>query len=260
MTFDDPKEAPLPRREKRESGYSSSSGRTSGSQVSQRSRYSGLSFKDDISLMNMSILSLDENFNSSLTLDRSGNSMALEKEVAVPEEGGSTPKSIIRPNEPSWQKEKDIRKRSSRVSFAGNNISLMSMNERSFSQLIDSLSDTGSVDASIDSERSISRKMGFPMRKTVAERFQATANMPDEVCKKNMTGPVSSLTIAEDGVMMSERGLKSEREFSQLAGRVEDTSGVGNSLTLDGSFRNMSALHMSNMSLLLNDIDEELLK
>lgn len=270
MALDDPKESPPLNREKRESSSSSSAGRNSGySQVSQRSgRYSGLSFKDDISLMNMSILTLDEKDESSLTLDRSGNSLAQEKEVTAPEGGGSTPKSIIRPTEPSLQKDKDTRKRSSRVSFAGKNISLMAMNDRSFSQLLESLSDGGSVEAapersasekSIDSEHSISRKMGFPMRKTVAERYKATADLPAEICKK-MDGPVSTLTISEDAVMKSERELRSEMEFSRLAGQVENTSGVGNSLKLDGSLSNVSAMHMSNMSLSLSDIDTELLK
>jgi len=112
---------------------------------------SALTYKDDMSLMNMSILSLDERGESTRGLST---------------KDGDTPKSIL--NDSSTAP-RDMRKRGTRVSFAGKNrnISLMSMDERSFSKLVDTISDPENVvneernmsGLSSDSSKSVSRKM-----------------------------------------------------------------------------------------------------
>lgn len=181
-------------------------------------------------------------------------------------DGNNTPRSILmQKSDPSLAK--DIRKRGTRVSFAGRNMSLMSLDDRSFSNLIDSISDPEGSERNMsensnDSRKSISRKMGFPMRLTVAQRLAAGTHSPPIEVSQMDDGPqekVSSLTISEH------TPVKSEGDFSKLAGQVENPGGVSNSLKLDLSLSNvmnmsnLSAMNMSNMSL-SSDIDGELLK
>mmetsp|Transcript_22988 Transcript_22988/g.49740 ORF Transcript_22988/g.49740 Transcript_22988/m.49740 type:complete len:651 (-) Transcript_22988:111-2063(-) len=240
MMLDDDPKGIVPKKEKQE--------RKSGSSSStSRSRHSSLSIKDDMSLMNMSILTLEE---------REEFDNISPKDEASPKEGSGAPRSIYKKSDPSTPK--DIRKRGTRVSFAGRNASLMSMDDRSFSKLVDSISDPeGEADperkmsgSSSDSPRSISRKMGFPMRKTVAQQYEAANGPPLEVGQMyaGRQERVSTLTITEDSVIQS--------EFTNLAGKVENPNGVENSLKLDMSLSNISAFNMS----LLSDIDPELLK
>mmetsp|Transcript_35750 Transcript_35750/g.65539 ORF Transcript_35750/g.65539 Transcript_35750/m.65539 type:complete len:547 (+) Transcript_35750:253-1893(+) len=255
LMIDDPKpkESP-PKKEKRPSSSSSSAGRHSGlsSNTSGRRHSSGLSYRDDMSLMNMSILTLDEKGE-----EGSDNNSLMEG--SSPREENTGRKSIIKHHDTSTPK--NIRNRKTRVSFAGKNISLMSMDDRSFSQLVDSISDPD-ADAEQDKDMSVnstdshaySRKMGFPMRKTVAAKY-AAATPPLEVDQKKdgTYDKVSTLTISEGDPPLH------QSDFTNLAGQVENPSGVGNSLRLNNmSLSNVSAFRMSNMSL-SSDIDPELL-
>lgn len=247
MTAKEPKESPPRTKQNRASSSSSSNGRGSGMS-------SGLSFKDDMSLMNMSILTLDEK-------DEGEHTSPIE-EPRIKEESGTTPKSIIKTSDILLKKERGImRNKGTRVSFAGKNISLSGMDDRSFSQLIDSISDGGSdaapersgSDMSHESSHSISRKVGFPMRKTYAQKLGATEDFPSEVGKELMEGrqdKISCLTIGEDAAM------KSEGDFSRMAGKVENPLGVENSLKVD----NMSAMNMSAFNMSISSDFEELLK
>ena len=143
------------------------------------------------------------------------------------------------------------------------------MDERTFSQLVDSISDPDSKDStaperglselSIDSQRSLSRKVGFPMRQKVAEKFGAEVPPPDEVGPKSgrRMDKVSTLTIQEDFPHRVTEDSGPKSDFSKMAGQVSNP-GVGNSLKLDVSISNVSQLKMSNMSL-ASDIDPELL-
>lgn len=211
--------------------------RKSGSSSStNRSRASSMSIKDDMSLMNMSILSLEE---------REEFENGSHNNEASPKEGSGGPRSIYRKSDPSIPR--DIRKRGTRVSFAGKNISLMSMDDRSFSQLVDSITDPEGEDAernlsglSSDSP-SFSRKVGFPMRPKVAQKYEEELK-----AGKTELGPqeirVSGLSITED--------FAGKSEFSNLAGQVENPLGVANSLKLDTmSLSNLSAFNMSSITL-----------
>ena len=220
---------------------------------------SGMSFKDDMSLMNMSILTLDERE------EKSEVTNGTRSNEHGPKDGADTPKSILTDRSAP----RDMRKRGTRVSFAGRNknISLMSMDDKSFSKLVDSISDPEEGVAneernmsglSTDSERSISRKMGFPMRKSVAKKYEE--GPPTEVGGKEVGDKVSTLTVSE----AEDTPAKNESQFSKLAAEVANPgSEVSNSLQMDGvslsNLANISALNMSNMSL-ASDIDPELLK
>ncbi|KAL7529123.1 hypothetical protein ACHAXR_002801, partial [Thalassiosira sp. AJA248-18] len=163
MDFDDPQDT-FPRKTRASNSSSKNSRNSSAS-----ARISGLSYKDDMSLMNMSILTLDEKEESEKPRSRVEGSYS-----------SSTPKSIIKQQDPS--EPRNTKKRESRVSFAGrkSNMSLMSMDNESFSQLVDCIKDpegdsiermmSGSSNASNDSH-SVSRKMGFPMRPKVAKQY-----------------------------------------------------------------------------------------
>mmetsp|Transcript_56136 Transcript_56136/g.119359 ORF Transcript_56136/g.119359 Transcript_56136/m.119359 type:complete len:712 (+) Transcript_56136:326-2461(+) len=250
MNFDDPKpkeiHAPPPppsrTRRNRESSSSSSTGR-----VSRNSGMSKLSYKDDLSLMNMSILTLEE---------RGESEFSIEPEESSLQEEHAPPKSIMKPST-----RKSLRNGKTRVSFGGKNISLMSMDDHSFSQLVDSISDPDAdheekrererklerrlSDGSTDSQL-ISRKMGFPLRPTVAQKF-AECESYDKI---------STLSITEDLGPLSQR----RSDFTKLAGEVESPpDGIKNSLRPSNmSISNMSGFASSTMSL-GSDIDPELL-
>lgn len=231
-------------RRKKGNTESSSSSR---SRISGNTQSSGLSVRDDISLMNMSILTLDERGESSGSV--------LEDSPTV-----KTP-SLVKPILSSDSK--STRKPRQRVSFAGKNISLMSMDDNSFGRLVDSISDphaepkqeSGRLqregsNASIhstDSQQSVSRKMGFPMRKSVAAKF---AVMDDEADDQ-----VSSLSIG-GASPHSQR----QSDFTAMAGEVETPDNVKHSLrTTDMSISNLSLPATSSMSL-FSDTDLDLLK
>ncbi|KAL7546248.1 hypothetical protein ACHAWF_009583 [Thalassiosira exigua] len=339
---------------------SASTHRSSG--ISRGTGKSGVSMRDDMSLMNMSILTLDDkmddrggssrfNMSSSTFLDGSdrdgdkgggrfnmSSSTFLDRSDRDGDKGGdrfnmssctfldrsdkdedgdnkdakpagdsgrnsetpspaNTPKSIIKPSDPS--KPWNMRNRDSRVSFAGKNITLMSLDERSFSQLVDSITDSansqtgadpdtgapersGSQKSATSSNSSLSRKMGFPMRPTVAAKYGAEVPTVKKEEGQEEVDPVgedyggrkekiSSLTIDENFPQVGEgRGWKQRSltsasgmssGFTKLAGEVEgpgDGAGVENSLKLDMSLVPMSALGLSTMSL-ESEIDPDLL-
>jgi hypothetical protein len=232
------------------SGLSRGSSRMSG----------GLSFKDDVSLMNMSILSLNIDDDD----DEQDEPIRSNSEETGKE--GATPKSIFKQSDPSLPK--NVRKRETRVSFAakGKNrsMNLTSMDDKSFNQLVDAISDpdadeeesesrqfsmsTGDLEAS-DADRSISRKMGFPMRKAVAKKYdKPPVEVEDKGSKAEM---VSTLSINE------EENLQSEGDFSKLAGQAQKptSAATNNSLrVMDMRLSNVSALGMSAMSF---DFDPE---
>jgi len=222
------------------SAMSMGSGRSAG-------KNSGLSYKDDMSLMNMSILTLDERGESETSISLVEDS---SKEECRP--------SILKQHHASSQK--IIKCKGTRVSFAGTQMSLMSMDDRGFSQLIDSISDTdadqrkgferrGST-SSTDSQ-TISRKLGFPIRRTVAQKYgenYGAEGPPNVVTSKNETyDRISSLTIADDTSPSSARNSA----FTRLAGEVEHPpDGMKHSLRPSNmSISNMSGFESINMSL-----------
>lgn len=265
----------------RNSGLSRVSGLSGASRASSRMS-GGLSYKDDMSLMNMSILSLnveeDEDEKTSPISPTNDDVDEHEKDI--------TPKSIFKNNnDPAVPK--NIRKRETRVSFAGKSksrsMSLMSMDDRSFSQLVDAISDPdaddeeesrnfslsiGDLDQSESEsqpnlerrggelERSLSRKMGFPIRRTIAHRYGA-GNPPAEVGPTG-SGPnenMSNLKINEGtGSDLNLPALaaapiqnpRSSMDFSTLASLIQNPG-----LTSNNSLRvmDMSLLGMSNMSM-----------
>lgn len=263
MGFDEPTSAltTAPRkRENRNSSSSSSAGLNSvvsimsmgsSSKSSGRSgKYSGLSYKDDMSLMNMSILSLNER-------GESETSSSLVED-SPKEEGRPRRSSILKQHHTCGQK--TIKGKGTRVSFAGTQMSLMSMDDRSFSKLIDSVSDPDADQqkgferrgsASSTDSQTISRKLGFPMRQTVAQKYEqkyGAEGLPGVVTSKDETyDKISTLTIADDTAPSSAR----QSEFTILAGEVENPpDGTRHSLRPSNmSISNMSGFESINMSL-----------
>lgn len=165
---------------KRESSSSSSSssrrtfsGVSVASSVGRGSGFnSRLSSRSDmslISLMNMSILTLDE---------RGEGESHGHMEVPSPQGEKATPKSII--------KHSDLhatithKKAKTRVSFATDmNVSLMSLDDRSFRNLVESICDP---EECTDEEKvtcvkhQVSRKMGYPIgRNAVAQKYDGVS-------------------------------------------------------------------------------------
>jgi len=307
LVFDDDSmlindQKPTEKPPKNESGLSSSSSLSKGSLVKFSSINSkGLSVRDDMSLMNMSILTLDD---KGLDDDDGNNNLDGSNRGT----DTATPKSIIKHHDgdtPNTSKStKSKRSRGSRVSFAGRNVSIMSLDDHSFSQLVDSITDPsaetvqqrnsinsndsrtasrkkdfptrnkssefslGSAisdpDADIDQEKSvsecssgshkISRKMGFPMRLKVAEKYGAELPPPEiNQTERESYANMSTLTITdEDGALTREPS-----EFTNLAGRVENPTGAGNSLRFTNmSLSNLSMPSVNNMSEMSLGIDE----
>jgi len=165
---------------KGESSSSSSSSRRSFSGVSVASsvgRGSGfnsrLSSKDDmslISLMNMSILTLDERGEDESHGHMEGPNAQGEK---------ATPKSIIK--HPDLHATTIHKKAKTRVSFATDmNVSLMSLDDRSFKNLVESI--VCDPEECTDEEKitckkhRISRKIGYPIgRNAVAQQYDGVS-------------------------------------------------------------------------------------
>lgn len=186
-----------------------------------------LSAKDDVALMNMSFLSLD---------DRGG----VDFSDSVKE--GKPRKSILLKHDSSLPK--DIKGAGSRVSFFGSKYSslassIMSMDSRSFSELVECIKDPDDADQEVEensSHSSFSRKMGFPIRRSVVVKLEG-ADPPAEFHQKD-SGVTSSLTITGDFA------IKSDEEFIDLAGKVQNP--------LDDSpqtLKSISEYNMSNMTL-----------
>jgi len=130
----------------------------------------------------MSILTLDEKE------DNEQNS-PMERSTSDKDKDGGTPKPCIRlrsGSDPAMPK--NIRKRDTRVSFAaksGMNVSLMSLDENSFGQLVDSISDPDRPperrvsEMSTDSFKILSQKLGDPIRPQVAEKYGEVGQKQD---------------------------------------------------------------------------------
>mmetsp|Transcript_11171 Transcript_11171/g.23766 ORF Transcript_11171/g.23766 Transcript_11171/m.23766 type:complete len:770 (-) Transcript_11171:316-2625(-) len=255
MGFDEPTSAQTTaptKRENRRSSSSSSLSMGSSSRNSGRSasKNSGFSYKDDMSLMNMSILTLDER-------GESETSSSLVED-SPKEEGRPLRSSILK--QPYACSQKTIKDKGTRVSFAGTQMSLMSMDDRSFSKLIDSVGDPDADQrkgferrgsASCNDSQTVSRKLGFPMRQTVAQKYEekyGAEGPPTEVTPKSENNDrISTLTIADDTAPSSLR----HSEFTVLAGEVENPpEGMKHSLRPSNmSISNMSGFESINMSL-----------
>ncbi len=186
----------------------------------------------DVSLMNMSILTIDDDAK------------------LPPENLNGNPKSALRkkpafPMRKSWQQQQP----QSRVSFAN---SLMSLDNESFRNLVVYLGEAEKdvSDVTPTSERSSSRRMGFPIKKSVASNYEQ--GMPTVVGQKSTNTPeerVSNLTIDEEGED------KGENEFSRLAGEVA-TNSAG--VPLSGRSLKLSMAGVSDMNMSISsDIGDE---
>jgi hypothetical protein len=118
------------------------------------------------SLMNMSLMTLDTRVETS-----SDESKKRPSTSSTPSDESKQRPSILVKREPSVPMQ--IKCRSSRISFLGK--SLMAIDNHSFNQLVETYSDQDEDFDIGDSERSqlsVSRKMGFPIRKSVAGSCQ----------------------------------------------------------------------------------------
>ena len=213
-------------------------------------RYSALSLKDDVSLMNMSILTIDDKDEG----DSRGHSsdFRMDSLGSINESSNKTsPKSIIRPS--SGAK----RERDQHVSFVNErNMSLMSMDERSFSNLVEAISEPGrgnlSNDTSNDTQRLEARKMGFPVRKNILNKMDG---MPAEVgqTSESESQLLSSLTVCDDD---DPQGESRGSTFTKMAGAVDDPK-LGNSLAAPGgmSLSNLGSA-MGGSSIMSLDVDD----
>lgn len=179
VVIDGPKPEELLLSDKHASSSSSSGGRSSGMSSGRNSGMSSrsgrLSSKDDMSLMslmNMSILTLDERGESE------GGESSSHMGGPSSKEKKTIPKPIIKhqdsPATTTHTKAKQ------RVSWATSmNFSLMSLDDRSFRQLVECICDPEEVaeqEKNTRENHQVSRKMGFPIgRKGVAEQFRSTS-------------------------------------------------------------------------------------
>ncbi len=211
--------------------------------------YSLLSAKDDMSLMNMSFLSLEDHGGS-----KTPNSM----------KDGRPHRSIL---VPAGTKRKGSRVGWLREQHSSIASSIMSLDNRSFSDLLEWIKDpdtnqeednnTPPSSMSSHSQSSISRRMGFPIRRSVAgklvgesntladvrrEEFEANSHKVAGILQKECE-TVSSLTVSEDLV------VKSDNHFTELAGQVhnplEDSA---------HTLKNISQYNMSNMTLSMTSL------
>jgi hypothetical protein len=205
-----------------------------------------MSVKDDISLMNMSFLSLDDRWESVTSIAKEGiprTSILLKRDSSVPT---------------------DIKTSGSRVKFYGGKHSslmgsIMSMDSRSFSDLVECIKDpddTDQEDERSSSQGSISRKLGFPIRRSVIKKLggseapkefrqeefgamiktdpdDADANIPLQA-GQNKINPTSSLTISEEGRVHNPPGdsytLKSISEYN-MSNMCLSMASIGASFT-----------------------------
>lgn len=187
----------------------------------------------DVSLMNMSILTIDDDAKPPPGSPNGNPKSALRKKPAFP-------------MRKSWRQQQQPQ---SRVSFAN---SLMSLDNESFRNLVVYLGEAEKdvSDVTPTSDRSSSRKMGFPIKESVANDYEQ--GMPTVVGQKSTNTPeekVSNLTIDEEGED------KGENEFSRLAGEVATNSA---NVPLSGRSLKMSMAGVSDMNMSIgSDIGEE---
>lgn len=215
-------------------------------------RYSALSHKDDVSLMNMSILTIDDKDEGDAR-GHSSENFRMDSLDSIKDDVGTknSPKSIIRPS--SGAK----RERDQRVSFNERNMSLMSMDERSFSNLVETVSEPGrenlTNDMSSDVQRYESRKLGFPVRRNVLNKMD---DMPSEVGQSSggESQLLSSLTVIDDDDPQGGSRVEGST-FTKMAGAVDDPK-LGNSLAAPQgmSLSNLSTLGGS--SIMSLDVDD----
>lgn len=172
---------------------------------STSSRISGLSLKDDISLMNMSVLSLDDQHPK----DEHASLGEMPQKSSNLNSDASAPVEFM--------------KRQSRVSFL-TNMSLMSMDNSSFSQLVTSLADQDSQVNNESKERKMSggsfdspahfmsRKMGFPMRNTFLKSMgmQGIANESGQTI-----GGQSNLTMSDTSINKSDLSITTSADQAE---------------------------------------------
>lgn len=192
---------------------------------------------EDISLMNMSILSIDDNAKP----PSDGLKSSLKKKQAFP-----IRKSVILNDQGE--------KPQSRVSFAH---SVMSLDNESFRNLVNYLqeSEREPSDMTPESDQSTSRKMGFPIKNSIINDYEK--GMPTVVGQKSESEPqekLSNLTIDGEAVGQG------EKEFSQLAGEVAENNTF---VPLSGRSLLLGMTGMSDMNMSISsDIggDEDLLR
>jgi len=194
----------------------------------------------DMSLMNMSILTINDDEKPPSDSLKGSLKSSLRKKPAFP---------MRRPfvaNDPSTGVQEQ-----SRVSFAAH--SVMSLDNESFRNLVTYLqdSDRNLSDVTPDSDRSTSRKMGFPIKKSVVDDYEQ--GMPTVVGQRSGSEPdekLSSLTIDEEGG-------KGDNEFSQLVGEVATNNAA---FPLSGRSLMMSAAGVSDMNMSISsDIGDDYL-
>ncbi len=195
---------------------------------------------EDISLMNMSVLTINDHDKPPPESHNGNLKSSLKKKPAFP---------MRRPFDPSDQSIGRQEGPQSRVSFAN---SVMSLDTESFRNLVTYLqeSDRNISDVTPNSDGSTSRKMGFPIKQSVVEEYEK--GMPTVVGQKSGGEPeekLSNLTIDEEG------DGKGECDFSRLAGEVATNN---TSFPLSGRSLMMSMAGVSDMNMsLASDIGEE---
>jgi len=206
--------------------YQSPNPRTPGGRISD------LTNKDDISLMNMSFLTIDDKRKDGIDINE-----ATKRE---PMNGLSGNEGLP----------KEINKDNSHRQTSCSNISMMSMDGAgSFLDFIDmesNANDDANDDANDETapevnamlkKRGFSRRMGFPVRKTVAKDY--VEGLPTAIGQSSGEGRgenISSLTITEGTV------FDSDRAFSQMAAQVADPKP-------DETASSLSEINVSQMSL-----------
>jgi len=186
---------------------------------------------EDMSLMNMSILTINDDAAKSPTESLKSS---LKKKPAFP-----IRQSVVANNPYLVESEKP----QSRVSFAH---SVMSLDNESFKNLMTYLqdSDRNVSDITPESDRSnsnkFSRKMGFPVKQSVVDAY--AQGMPTVVGQKSESEPeekLSSLTIDGDALGQG------DQEFLQVAGEVASN----NSAPLSGRSLKVSMTGVSDMNM-----------
>jgi hypothetical protein len=194
---------------------------------------------EDMSLMNMSILTIGDDAKP----PSDGLKSSLKKKPAFP---------MRRPfvvNDPSSE---GLERQQSRVSFAH---SVMSLDNESFRNLVTYLkeSDRDVSDITPESDRSISRKMGFPIKKSVVDDYeQGLPTVVGQKCGSEPEEKLSNLTIDEEVV------CQFDNEFSQLAGEVARNN-LAAPLSGRSLMMNMTGVSDMNMSI-SSDIGDDFLR
>ena len=208
---------------------------------SVRGRISDLTSKDDMSLMNMSFLTIDDKEddgkdrterNIQRLASYSGQSRKYYSEGELPNEirRDSTSSKITRCSNISMMSMGD----------AG---SFRDLNLGSISDLLveDVIADTNdseklehTSEKVADTKGKSARRLGFPIRKTVIGKY--AAGLPSVIGQSEPYEKVSSFTISEGSV------IGSDRRFTEMAARVADTDP-------DKAHSSLSEINVSQMSM-----------